>query len=609
MKNHIITVSAAILSLYPTISSAQDLHEHVSVEGTYRPDIIKGERFNTFPEHVKFNLDPKALPADSRGVVAAFASEARALDIRGWHVDSPNQPRGYVDVSLGSWLNSSLSAGFTPLKTRSSQLDVSLQHNSTSLWRPKSEEYTDADRRYRYDESLAVRYHHSFSGMGYLDAQLQYHLGLFNYYSYLPVAPSQTLNDIAARVGFLSDRSSSSAWHAALHARYFGMRRMYVNDDIGLESFKGGRETVVGADGGWSMQWDNGSRIGADANLDIIMYASDKDKRDIFGLPEAPSGYGMLGLKPYYRFTRENFIIQAGVALDFAFNAPGEDTDSHFSAIHISPDVRIDWQSGRTGLYLHLLGGCKPTTLASLYSKNYYTMPVLGTARPVYTPLDGRLGINFGSFSGFRAGLELGFRASKYVPYVGWYPAYLSEPLNIYKYAPNRYAAILETAVVGRDIHGWRLALSLGYNSRYFDIDFRGAYMPQNRTFGWTDGLGRSRWDLSTKLKVRPIKPLSIAVSFQYQGVRSLDVPIKRTYMDGGRQLRGQSVIINGEKQEYASVRLSNLPRLGLEAEWKLSERIAVGIQGFNLLNRKLELLPDLPTPGIDFQGRLTIKF
>lgn len=45
---------------------------------------------------------------------------------------------------------------------------------------------TDDVTRYRYDESVGLYISHVFKGYGRLDASLDYHVGMFNYYGYCP---------------------------------------------------------------------------------------------------------------------------------------------------------------------------------------------------------------------------------------------------------------------------------------------------------------------------------------------------------------------------------------------------------------------------------------
>lgn len=601
-----------------TGATAQGLHENVNVEGIYRPEIVEAHRFNTFPEHKVQRIPVTPLDFDYRATTAAFNPEARALGIIGWRTSREESARGYVDLSLGSWLNSSLSAGYTAVRTADTRLDVSLQHNSTSLWKPFGDELRQSHRRYRYDESLATRFCHNFSGIGLLEAQLQYRLGLFNYYSYLPSytpplrpeaspftygvgEPSQTLNDVAFRTGFTSTGEGAGKWNAALNVRHFGMRALYLPSGYDLRSSKATRETLLGASGGYDLKWEGGSHIGINATLDALLYSHPEERPGI----EAPDNYGMLTLTPYYSFTRNDFIISIGANIDLSFGAPGKDKESHYSFFHISPDVKVDWKAGAMGLYLRLGGGSMLQTLASRFDRFYYTMPALADAQPMYTPLDARLGLQFGPFSGFSAGFEAAFRTSRHVAYQGWYPALLDNGTSAYGFnIPSDATPLYSLASSGRNLHGWKASINAAWEGSAVRIEARGSYMPQNSSTGWTDGLDRARWELYAALRIKPLKPLAITLDYDYRGVRSLDLPWRRN-TSGGNDI----TIIDGKRYGDTQVRLPDLCMLGADATWSFSDKLSIGVRGGNLLNQRNDFLPCLPMQGIDIQGHLTFKF
>lgn len=604
-------------AIAPISLHAQELHENVSVEGTYRPDIIKAERFNTFPEHTSPKVETTPLDFDTRGVTVAFTPEARAIGIVGWRTDRTLRNRGYLHLSLGSWLNSSLSAGYTPVRTDQSSLDLSLQHNSTSLWRPYGKDYPESSRRYSYDESIAARFCHKFPGTGLLEAQLQYRFGAFNYYSFLPSsnfyspsyaasdgktpdAPGQVLNDIAFRAAFSSHADTSGRWHAALRTRYFGLRNLYLPEYAALQQLQATRETLIGAEGGYSFAWDSGSSVGIDADLDALLY----NHPDYSGSIEAPSDYAMLRLRPHYTFTRDNLIVRIGASIDMAFNAPGSDADSHYSFFHIAPDIKADLKAGPIGLYLHLSGRSCLQTLSGSFERFYYTMPALSSAQPVYTPLDGRLGMQFGPFSGFSAGLEAAYRTSSHVPFSGWYPAMLNYGLSLYPGLdrPEHFQPLYALPAGSRRLHGWRFRLNATYAASIFKLEGDVAYMPQSADNGWSEGLDRARWELSAKFSIRPVKPLHLAVDYKYRGVRFLDMP---WHMQPG----AGSIIINGKTTTHTAMRLEDLCFLNAEASWNFTPKFSIGITADNLLNQKTDYLPSLPLEGIDIRGNITFMF
>ncbi|MCM1152899.1 MAG: TonB-dependent receptor [Muribaculum sp.] len=611
-----LILSAILTTAGAVPAFSQELHENVNVEGTYRPDIVKAERFNTFPAHRAYDMETTPLDFDLRPSVTPFNSEIVGIGIAGWRISRTASTRGYLDLSLGSWLNSSLSAGYRVIDTPKSRLDISLQHNSTSLWKANADIYPNESPRFRYDESLAARYSHDFAG-SILDLQLQYRLGYFNYYFYRPVqtadqesagtkAPTQTVNDIAFRGAWHSPESAKGRWNAAAAVRHLSLRSLYLPGIDGLLAFRGDRETQLDLSGGYSLNWDNGSVIGIDAEADLYLYSH--PDRNVF--IAAPDNYGRVAFTPYYSFRKSGLNISIGADIDLSFNAPGANRDSRYGVFHIAPDVKVDWQAGPMGMYLQLLGGSTPSTLASQLDEDYYGMPALAACQPVYTPLDGRLGFEFGPFSGFSAGLRLAFRTSRHVPFAGWYPSLLNYGSSMLPSLSGEYPSLepdysLNTS--GRNVHGWQFRLNAAYAASIWKAEAAAAYMPQNDKTGWVEGIDRPRWLISARVSVNPVSRLHIGVGYEYKGVRVLDLPAQVGLIYNRTSPR--ATIINGDRTSVIPVRLPDLTLLNADASWQFSDRLSIGVRADNLLNRRIHTLPNLPTPGIDIQGRLTFRF
>ncbi len=75
------------------------------------------------------------------------------LEATGWRTSRLEASRGYIDAGLGSWLNSTLSFGYTIIDDSDISAGVRFQHNSTSLWNPEIFDGSDVCRQ-RYDERI-----------------------------------------------------------------------------------------------------------------------------------------------------------------------------------------------------------------------------------------------------------------------------------------------------------------------------------------------------------------------------------------------------------------------------------------------------------------------
>lgn len=616
----------ALMAAFSFVGVNAQLHESISVDGKYVPEVIRVDRVNAFPEAMRFSLDSTPMEYEWGGVAASFSPYLLAMPATGWR-DSKEYGRnkGYIELGTGSWLNSTLSAGYRFIDNSTTLVGIRLQHNSTSLWKPQLCESTLDEKQYRYDESIGLYASHLVKGVGRFDAAFDYHVGLFNYYgmafpdNYLvnsvrPASysdcklPTQTLNDVSLRLDWRSllTASTSVQYDASLRIRHLGFRSLpmpiyWTGEGTG----KGNRETNVELSGGVKMPWDSGSSIGLDADLNVLFYGG---KEDVFTwvLPgnteetlKRPDNYGMLTLTPYYRFTRGLMDIRIGTDVDLAFNA-GPD-GNRYSFFHIAPDVRFALQSGGFGMYLNLLGGSELNTLANLYQYDYYMMPALSTTRPTYTPLDATFGVNIGPFAGFSLGFDARYRASKNVPLGGWYQAWLNyggspvEGMDASLVGNERMQYCLNTE--GINLHGGSVGAHMAYEpSSAVRLKAEGNWQPQKGKKGFFNGYDRPRVTARFEASVKPIEPLRVTLGYDYRGVRNIYTTSATTVTPGGLTTADQT-------PELHPLRLPDLTLLNLSASWSFSKSFSVWLQGDNLLNRHDAVLPCLPTQGVVVTG------
>ena len=619
-----LTAAASLLSL-PAVAQ---LHEEISVDGKYVPDVIKVERINTFPKMANATLQTSPIGYESRGVAASFSPSLVTLPATGWRASrTVSENPGYLELGLGNLLNSTLSAGYRFVDNSTTLFGIRLQHNSTSLWKPEISLLTKDEKQYRYDESLALYASHVFKGKGRLDAALDYHLGFFNYYGYgailMPGAmenpdgkrvdvPGQTINDVAFHAMWkpLISPSSTLEWNAGFRLRHFAYRQMLspLINGSGIYSDKGGRETDIGLEGGIRLPWDNGSSIGLDANLDVLAmpqpdmalyYDSDPFPPSratvIDGGPSVfPDNYGMLTLTPYYRFSKGLLDIRVGLDLDLAFNA-GESGD-RYPFLHIAPDINLALQTGQVGLYLTLAGGSQLNTLAYLHQLDYYGLPNVLSTRPTHTPLDASFGVNLGPFSGFSIGLAARYKVMKNVPLGGWYQAYLN-------YDNKTIPGLTPTtewsspgycgSMSGINLHGASVSAEMKYEyGNVFSASAEGSYQPQDGKKGFFNGYDRPRVTARFNVAFRPIEPLKIGAGYDYRGVRRIYTASYSDPTPGGP-------VINGDGITLQHLRLPDLTLLNVSASWDFTPSFSVWVEADNLLNRHDCVLPMQPTQGI----------
>lgn len=604
-----------------SMPGAAQLHESINVEGKYVPDIIRVDRINMLPKAMRLSLTTTPLEYESSGVATSFTPSLLSMPATAWGASREiSSNPGYLELGAGSWLNSTLSAGYRFIDSPSTLFGVRLQHNSTSLWKPRLSEATEAVKQERYDESVALYASHVFRGLGRLDAALDYHLGYFNYYGFVPYAvnpgttveaPYQTLNDLALRLDWkaLIRPASSATYDASLRIRHFAYRNLPLPYGATAESAKGTRETNVALMAGVRMPWDNGSSIGLNGKLDMVFLSQgDNDSHNISnGLPQTAGSvtfpgadsYAMLTLTPGYRFHRGLLDIRLGADVDLSFKAGPE--GSRYSFIHVAPDVRLALQTGQVGLYLNVVGGSELNTLARLYQLDYYGIPRVISTRPSYTPIDASFGVNLGPFSGFSLGAEARYRVTKNTPLGGWYQAWLGNgslpPAGIVPAATNGSVFGYVSDADGLNLHGVSVSGKLSYKyGSIFSITAEGSYQPQDGEKGYFNGYDRPKAIGSVKVSTSPVKPLRVTAGYDYRGKRNV-------YMRSAQDIFNSSTLINGVEYTLHRLPMPDLHIVNIAASWELFPDFSLWIQADNILNRHSETLPMQPMQGLVVAG------
>lgn len=588
-----------ILAALAALPVSAQLHESISVEGAYVPDIIRRDRVSILPAAERFTLSAEPLPFERAGVATPFSPSLLTMPASVWHGSRiPSRNRGYVSAALGSWLDSDLSAGYRIVDSDLSRLGASLQFNSTSLWKPKNPG-TDPDlRRELYDGTFGLYGSHRFGDAGTLSALASYRLAWFNYYGttlqpynsttqQLQGFPSQTLNAFDVKAGW-SNRLPESDPTAILYSVGADVRGTYFRAlHTPSVTYRGQRETLAGVDGSFAMSWGEGEQsVGADARLDLAFYSNGRQTPEEL----CAENYANFRLTPYYRLTRDRLTIRAGANLEFTSGA-GTPED-RFPLFHISPDVRADWATKGVGLFAHFAGGNRLSTLASHMAASPYLSPYLATTRPTYIPVDAEAGVSAGPFSGFSATASVAYRMVRGAELDGWYQ-YMINSAN---------GAICPE---GLSTQGWKLALDARYEyGRLLAVSASAAWMPREMEKGYFDNLDRAKCVVNAKAEVRPVDNLTIAVSYTLRAAR-------RFFRYEETAPAGSPTVVVGSISDYKlfSVYAPNVSTLGFRAEWRFTRSFSVFALADNLLCRRETILPGLTTARLTAAAGFDLKF
>ena len=612
---------------------AQGLHESIGVDGKYVREVIIQDKIYTLPKKLNFTLESNPPAYFLTGLPTPFRPQSVAMPTVTPFADRQiPDTKGYLDFCLGSWLDGNLSAGYRFVNTERTIAGAFIQANTSLLWKPEISELTSDIHRRLADGRVGVYASHRFDGKGTLDGTVLYGLSGFNYYGYsalqdlpwLPAGtkadvPTQTVNEVRGDFGWHSARNRHGfSYDAGLDVSYLGYRSLYlpspsggmVSPDgrySGLTRLRGDRETGLRLNASARKQWSGGSELGADLRTTLMLYTETEDES---GEKISPDNYGAVGLTPYYRFARGLLNIRVGADIDLILNAgPAGD---RYPAFRIAPDVRLDWRKGGVGLYLNVLGGTELRTLAWMQSLDWYTMPCVGSTRPVYSPLDAALGANFGPYGGFSAGASFRYKVTRGMPEGGWYMAYLN-------YGDSQMPGIsfpggawpspesFTPAGKGLNLHGMSVEAHAAYTlGRILDIKASGTYQPQSGRTGYFNGYDRPRWTASLSALVRPVNQLSIEVGYEYRGVRNI-----YSSWDWISGTKSDLPVVDDTERDspLASLRLPDLTLLNARAGWQFTPRIGIFVQAANILNRHDAILPLTPTSGISVTGGVNLLF
>lgn len=551
------------MGLIPYLGSAQNISESVTVEGRYQPDVIAADRISVLPTALMLKVPDSPMSYDRNGVMAAFAPDALPMEATGWRaIKAFDTSKGYLNVNLGSWLNSSLSAGYNAIKNDKTRLNIYLQHNSTSLWQAWKKDAASskpaADKRFRYDETIGANLQQRFGDAGELKATAQYHYGYFNYYATTvgPVkhdriqAPTQNLNDVYAKADWSGNVNENFSYGANADVRYFGYSNSYLplpDNANELAKGKGAHETSLNIGG--KMECKAGKKgkieLGLRYSGVINSVGNDLNRGELL---------------PSYLYAGKIFSMRLG--LNAALVGNGKRTQ-----FRIAPDVMFSARKGIMAFSAKAGGGTHFRTLAWAHMYDYYSDPGMGCHQAAYSPIDAVLAFQLNSGGKWTFGIEGGWRTTLDETFGGYYQALLNNmelPENAFPESGN--------------IHGFSLGANAGYKfCKYFALNGKFAWQPQDGSKGYFNGFDRAAITTEVSAESNPIDNLSIGLDYRLRA--------KRLLMPG------------------------SMSRLDLRGAFRITEIFSVVAEFNNLLNRHEEMLPGLALEGFNVSAGLQITF
>lgn len=582
LKNYL-----AVVALLCAPRAVAQYNPTIDVEGTYKPEVILQERINAFPERTRLGVLESRLNFDLDGVTTNFTPSGVPMPAVGWRDTRDSYPyKGYVELSLGSWLDTRLNAGARFIDKPNTMCGIYLRHNSTWLWKPEYSDGAEEFRRRLADQEIGVYLRHLKRDAGILDFDAKYRVAYFNYYAMHPEdpdlvskAPTQTLNSANFHLMWKSEGESKFRYYAGADVRYNGFRSFYT--EMVQERYKGNRETIIAPRGGIGLDFGSSSSIGLDLGADIVLYAGGKDSKAMMACPD---NYTRLSLTPHYKSEGENLYLFAGPKIDMMFN--------NGPFFRIAPDFRLGWHIKGLAVELSATGGTELNTLDYNIGQNLYCATDIFNAEPVYVPFEGGLKFAFGPFAGFKAEISGKFRRALGQHVEGaWYQYYLNGT-GMYMAGEVRNQKLYNDASV--DMYGVSMGVKLAYNyGRYFGMEAEATYQPQDGKKGFFNGFDLPEATGRISARSNPWSSLKLGLDWNLRACRR---PLRVSDYDGERSLENRL--------------MKNWSNLDFRASYDILKNLTVELEVNNLLNRlHQEWLPGLQAPGIRAHAGVIIQF
>lgn len=463
--------------------------------------------------------------------------------------------RGYARIGLMSIFNVDASAGYKIFDTDRTRLSAWLQYDA-SAYRGNYTRDPGFGTRFIHNHAatLGSTLHQAVGRESFIDAGIDYTYGHNTVGA--PVSGNMYATD-----GRTTGRLNLTAlWTQRHRALDFGVGAHYnylhiSNPIIAVpnESRIGGTAFIRGAFAG-------SSAAGLTATVSHQSYnASVERQADIFWSAPVSKSNTLLTLNPYYRLEMNNIHLDLGAKVNLTFGAG--------KFFHIAPDVKAVWTPASVvKIYGTATGGVRQNTLSSMLDAAPYLTPAAG-ARPSNIPFEVTVGATIGSWHGLYANIFASYSHAN-----DWLM-----PLQ------DASAGYCSFATV--DMKGYRVHLGAGYTFK--DIASVEAYIekaPGKQRRGYYLWLDRATTVAGADLTLRPIRPLTITIGWDFRSGRSV------TTLDA----------LSASAPATATLRsLGTISKLRASASYAVTKKLTIEGSIDNILNRSFMLPGLVPGQGI----------
>lgn len=602
------------------MASAQDenLNKEIVVEKDYTPIEQKASKLSLVPPVVQFEPSASNLTFSMQNSPVATGNDISTLPAYGYltkFVD--NDPRGYLNFSMGSYLNINTSAGFKIIDSKKSKLAVFVNHLSAGGVKSNLFELNNAHSKpaqpYKAQE-INRKWNEEYAGVNFsqiigtniLNCEATYNYSntsVFNNTDNDYISPqfsqfyirkfgtNVTGNDVDVKLGIKSISDNSITYNANITVNYYDYAAKY-------KTTYSSKQTYLKFDGGISDRLLNKYKVG----LNITGEYMNTNR------PE--SEIGLVRFIPY--FAKPEGALKYSLGLNFDVNI------NNGKAINISPEVNASYEFIKgLSIYGTATGGKHFNRMYDLSQEFRYTL-MRGMSNSSMTQVDAKVGVVMNPIKGFSMRVYGGYENIKNLNM----PLLSMVDLDIFPWSYNQTSTQdIRFWFKFRDpsyfyqlnASGFMWGAEIDYTySGFGDIHLGVKNAKQNNTgSNYCLGYDRPEWIVDAQIGVNPINKLRIVFGYEWRGKRLAGPFQELSYQENDYvtlfSLPSTRHSIIGPSMECYDFK--DVSNLWMQAEYKVTDFLSVNLQATNLLNKKWQIADNYRNQGIAVMGGISLRF
>lgn len=594
MKLIDIQIAAACVIAASFTAAAQDqLNKEITIEREIVPEVRAAQRPAVFPGQLSFRTEATTLPPHTYTAASRINPEIATLQPTHTRPANPLTPyRGYIDLGYFPTADIGLSAGYAPVSTETTGLNLWAQFNNNHYKSAPLDGMSKGSFSH-LKGNIGVGFAHRFGTAGTLSLNTdvafasfnqpwsvieksEYETGAFAYDTETPDVKKQSTFGWNFGAQWEGTASNSLTYHIGAGFNLFNFSKgMEIDEE---ETIAPVHQTGFNLSLGVNEKLGEESSVGLDIDGQFLHYNHFISGLDAAAVEENPEVLlaapgktpGIATLNPYYRFGNSTASVKVGALVQFTFNSGKK--------FHIAPDVLLGINpAAGFGASLRVSGGEKLNTLQELSDFSPYISQMMAYGAS-HRPITADLALRFGPLSGASITLDLGYAAAN-----DWLlPMAVNNQLL---FAPTDLRA-MKAGATARWSYRKLLVAEASFSTVFGN--------EEKRT--WIEWRDRARHVASAAVTVSPIDRLSVNLSYELRMKRSM--PVAGIFAPDGPE---------SDTEAPQCVNLKDISNLNIGATYRITPALTAFANFDNLLNRRTYLMPLVPARG--FSGLFGIGY